>query len=124
MPIWPKRWPIAASAATPRNLAFVLNNREKFAGLTAGWRAFNISSDKATGVGAWSDEDLVSYLSIGHAAGHGSASGPMGEAVDESFSQMAPEDIRAIVAHLRTVPATASTGLPATLAKPAPCVAP
>ena len=53
---------------TPRNLAFALDNRKKFAGaLTAGWRAFNISSDKATGVGAWSDEDLVSYLSIGHA---------------------------------------------------------
>jgi mono/diheme cytochrome c family protein len=44
---------------TPRNLAFALNNRKKFAGaLTAGWRAFNISSDRATGVGAWNDEDL------------------------------------------------------------------
>jgi mono/diheme cytochrome c family protein len=106
---------------TPRNLAFALNNRRKFAGaVTAGWRAFNISSDKTTGVGAWSDEDLVSYLSTGHAVGHGSASGPMGEAVDESFSQLAPEDIRGVVAYLRTVPATASTDLPATLAPPAP----
>jgi mono/diheme cytochrome c family protein len=106
---------------TPRNLAFALNNRRKFAGaVTAGWRAFNISSDKTTGVGAWSDEDLVSYLSTGHAIGHGSASGPMGEAVDESFSQLAPEDIRAVVAYLRTVPATASTDLPAALAPPAP----
>jgi len=106
---------------TPRNLAFALNNRRKFAGaITAGWRAFNISSDKTTGVGAWSDDDLVSYLSTGHAVGHGSASGPMGEAVDESFSQLAQEDIRAIVAYLRTVPATASTDLPATLAPPAP----
>ena len=106
---------------TPRNLAFALNNRNKFAGaLTAGWRAFNISSDKTTGVGAWSDEDLVSYLSTGHATGRGSAAGPMGEAVDVSFSQFAPEDIRALVAFLRTVPATASPDLPATLAPPAP----
>ncbi len=31
---------------TPRNLAFALNNRQKFAGATqAGWRAYNISSD-------------------------------------------------------------------------------
>ena len=38
---------------TPRNLAFALDNRKKFAGaVTAGWRAFNISSDKGTGVGA------------------------------------------------------------------------
>ncbi len=38
--------------------------------------------------------------------GHGAASGPMGEAVDHSLSQLAPEDIRAIVAYLRSVPPT------------------
>jgi mono/diheme cytochrome c family protein len=106
---------------TPRNLAFTLDNRKKFAGaLTAGWRAFNISSDKATGLGHWRDDDIVSYLSVGHTTGHGTASGPMGEAVDNSFSRMAPEDIRAILAYLRTVPAIASIDLPATVAPPAP----
>jgi mono/diheme cytochrome c family protein len=106
---------------TPRNLVFALNNRKKFGGaLTAGWRAFNISSDKATGLGGWSDDDIFSYLSTGHAAGHGTASGPMGEAVDHSFSQLAPEDIRAMVVYLRSVPAIASADLPATLAPPAP----
>lgn len=106
---------------TPRNLAFALNNRKKFAGaITAGWRAYNISSDKSTGVGGWSDDALIAYLSTGHAEGHGTASGPMGEAVDHSFSKMAPEDIRAMVTYLRTVPATPSPDLPATLAPPAP----
>ena len=106
---------------TPRNLGFALDNRKKFAGaLTAGWRAFNITSDKTTGIGGWRDEDIVSYLTIGHAMGHGSASGPMGEAVDYSFSQFAPEDIRAVVAYLRSVPPIASPDLPATLAPPAP----
>jgi mono/diheme cytochrome c family protein len=106
---------------TPRNLAFALDNRKKFAGaVTAGWRAFNISSDKAAGLGAWRDDDIISYLSIGHATGHGTASGPMGEAVDHSFSNLVPEDIRAVVAYLRTVPATPSPDLPATLAPPAP----
>ena len=106
---------------TPRNLAFALNNRDKFAGaLTAGWRAFNITSDKATGLGAWRDDELISYLSTGHATGHGTASGPMGEAVDQSYSRMAPEDIGALVAYLRRVPPIASTDLPATLAPPAP----
>jgi mono/diheme cytochrome c family protein len=105
---------------TPRNLAFALNNREKFAGaVTAGWRAFNISSDKATGVGGWRDDDLVSYLSIGHAPGHGTASGPMGEAVDNSLRYLAPEDIRSVVAYLRSVPPVPSLGLPATTAPPA-----
>jgi mono/diheme cytochrome c family protein len=106
---------------TPRNLGFALDNRKKFAGaITAGWRAYNISSDKTTGIGAWRDDDLVSYLSTGHAAGHGTASGPMGEAVDRSFSALAPEDIRAVVAYLRSVPPIASPDLPATLAPPAP----
>jgi mono/diheme cytochrome c family protein len=102
---------------TPRNLAFALNNRKKYGGaLTAGWRAYNISSDSASGVGAWADEDLIAYLSLGHATHHGSAGGPMGEAVDESFSQLVPEDIHAIVAYLRSVPVSASSDLPATLA--------
>jgi mono/diheme cytochrome c family protein len=106
---------------TPRNFAFALNNRQKFAGaVTAGWRAFNITSDKATGVGGWRDDDLIAYLSTGHATGHGTASGPMGEAVDQSLSYLAPQDIRAVVAYLRSVPPLVSPDLPATPAPPAP----
>jgi mono/diheme cytochrome c family protein len=106
---------------TPRNLAFALNNRKKFGGaLTAGWRAYNISSDKESGVGAWDDEKLIAYLARGHAAGHGSAAGPMGEAVDESFSQLTPEDVHAIVAYVRSVPGSVSSDLPVSLAPAAP----
>ena len=105
---------------TPRNLAFALDNRKKFAGaLTAGWRAFNITADKDAGLGIWSDDQLFAYLSGGHAKGRGTASGPMGEAVDHSFSQMAPADIRALVAYVRSVPAVASAE-PETIAPPAP----
>jgi mono/diheme cytochrome c family protein len=106
---------------TPRNLAFALDNRKKFAGaVTAGWHAFNITSDKGSGIGAWSDDELIAYLSNGHALGRGTAAGPMGEAVDQSFSQMAPSDIRAMVAYVRSVPPVASPDLPATIAPPAP----
>jgi mono/diheme cytochrome c family protein len=106
---------------TPRNPAFALDNRRKFGGaVTAGWRAYNISADKNIGIGGWSDEEIVSYLSTGHAAGRGTASGPMGEAVDVSLSQLVLEDIHAIAAYLRTVPPSVSTDLPATLAPPAP----
>ena len=106
---------------TPRNLGFALDNRKKFAGaVTAGWRAFNISSDKATGLGNWSDEALVSYLATGHALGHGTASGPMGEAVDHSLSQLAPEDTRALAVYLRSVPPQPSPDLPAPTAPAAP----
>jgi mono/diheme cytochrome c family protein len=104
---------------TPRNVLFALNNRKKFSGaVTAGWRAYNITSDPGTGIGAW-HEDVFVYLSKGHAMGHGTAAGPMGEAVDQSLSYMAPEDVRAVVTYLRSVPAVASFDLPATLAPPA-----
>ena len=105
---------------TPRNLAQALDNRRKFEGaVTAGWRAYDISSDKGTGVGGWSDAELAAYLARGHAAGRGTATGPMGEAVDQSFSALAPEDLRALVAYVRSVPPKASADLPATLAGPA-----
>jgi mono/diheme cytochrome c family protein len=105
---------------TPRNLAFALDNRRKFAGaVAAGWRAYDITSDKGTGIGSWSDEEVSSYLAKGHAMGRGTASGPMGEAVDHSFSQMDPADIRALVTYLRSIPAVASSE-PATIAPPAP----
>jgi mono/diheme cytochrome c family protein len=106
---------------TPRNLAFALDNTNKFGGaVTAGWYAFNITPDKGSGIGAWSDDELRAYLSAGHAPGRGTAAGPMGEAVDNSFSYMAPDDIRALVAYLRSVPPIASANLPPRLAPPAP----
>jgi mono/diheme cytochrome c family protein len=106
---------------TPRNIGFALDNRRKFAGaLAAGWRAFDISPDLSSGVGAWSDDELFAYLSTGHASGRGTAAGPMGEAVDESFSALSPTDVHALVAYLRSVPAVASSDLPATIAPPAP----
>jgi len=105
---------------TPRNLAFALDNHRKFAGaVTAGWRAYNITSDKDTGIGAWSDDEVFAYLAKGHATGRGTASGPMAEAVDHSFSQMDPADIKALVTYLRSIPAIASTES-ATIAPPAP----
>jgi mono/diheme cytochrome c family protein len=106
---------------TPRNLALALDNRNKFAGaLTAGWYAFNISSDNGSGIGAWSEDDVRNYLSTGHAAGRGTAAGPMGEAVDQSFKDIASSDILALVTYLRSVPPIASPDLPAKLAPPAP----
>jgi mono/diheme cytochrome c family protein len=106
---------------TPRNLAFALDNRKKFAGAkTAGWQAFNITSDKGTGIGGWSDDEVAAYLAKGHALNRGTAAGPMGEAVDQSFSHMSGTDIRALVVYLRSVPAIASADLPATIAPPAP----
>jgi mono/diheme cytochrome c family protein len=106
---------------TPRNLVYALNQRRKFAGATqAGWRAYNITPDPTTGIGAWSDEDIMHYLSLGHADGRGTASGPMGEAVDESISHLEPADIRAMVTYLRSTSAVGTSDLPRPKEAPAP----
>jgi mono/diheme cytochrome c family protein len=105
---------------TPRNLAFALNNRQKFAGaVQAGWRAYNITPDRSSGVGAWSDADLSHYLSTGHADGRGTSSGPMGEAVDASLSHLKSSDLAALVIYLRTVAGVATEDLPEPRAAPA-----
>ena len=105
---------------TPRNLAYALDNHRKFAGaLTAGWRAYNITSNKDSGIGDWSDQDVDLYLSTGHANGHGGAAGPMGEATDDSLSYLVPDDVHALVTYLRSAPAHASD-VPRTVTTPAP----
>jgi mono/diheme cytochrome c family protein len=97
-----------AECHTPRNFAFGLETGQEFAGaVLQGWRAYNITSDRRFGVGAWTDQDLAAYLNAGHAEGHGSASGPMGEAVENSLQYLTPQDTAALVAYLRKVPARA-----------------
>ena len=106
---------------TPRNLMQALDNRRKFAGaVTAGWKAYNITQDKDSGIGGWSEQTLTDFLSQGHAEGYGTASGPMGEAVDQGLAHLAPEDIKALAIYLRSVPAIADPALPAPKMAPAP----
>jgi mono/diheme cytochrome c family protein len=91
---------------TPRNLLYGLSSGRKFAGaMINGWKAYNITSDPAWGIGAWSDAQLADYLSSGHAEGRSSAAGPMGEAVENSLRFLSADDIRAMAAYLKSVPA-------------------
>jgi len=106
---------------TPRNLLQALNQRQKFSGaVQAGWRAYNITADPKSGIGAWSEADLAHYLAIGHADGRGTATGPMGEAVDHSLRYLTQSDITAMVAYLRSVPGISTSDLPEPKASPAP----
>jgi mono/diheme cytochrome c family protein len=105
---------------TPRNLVFALNNRQKFAGaIQAGWRAYNITPDQHSGIGAWSNEDLLQYFSSGHAAGRGTASGPMGQAIDDGLKFLRQSDLSAIVTYMRTVASVATEDLPDPRTSPA-----
>jgi mono/diheme cytochrome c family protein len=89
---------------TPRNFMLAMATGKQFAGSTAeGWLAYNITPDKLTGIGNWSDADLAQYLSTGYAPGHGPASGPMAEAVEDSLRYLKPDDIQDMVLYLRHV---------------------
>lgn len=89
---------------TPRNLAFAMKRNDALAGAELeGWKAYNITSDQQHGIGGWSDQQLIDYFSKGHAAGRGTASGPMGEVVQYSLQYLTPSDLSALVTYLRDV---------------------
>jgi mono/diheme cytochrome c family protein len=83
---------------TPRNPLQALNNEKKFAGgMAEGWRAYNLSSDTASGIGSWTPEELRQYLSTVHL----------------SFQNLTASDLGAISEYVRSVPPVASPDLPA-----------
>lgn len=89
---------------TPRNVLFATKLGESLSGGTVdGWQAWNITPDKATGLGRWTDDALISYLHSGCAPGHGAATGSMREAIDLSLSRLPASDIEAIVLYLRSL---------------------
>lgn len=65
-----------------------------------GWFAPNITDDPRQGLANWSIADIVEYLKTGHNRFAG-ASGPMGEEVSDSSSQMRREDLEAIATYLK-----------------------
>lgn len=90
---------------TPRNALMAEKGGSALAGAALGsWHAPNISSDKISGVGGWTDAELMQYLKTGRVEGKGQAGGAMAEAVTNSFQHLRDDDIAAIVAYLRTVP--------------------
>jgi mono/diheme cytochrome c family protein len=68
-----------------------------------GWFAPNITNDAYRGLGNWSGDDIVAYLKTGH-TDHDAASGPMGEEVALSSSQMTDADLHAVAAYLKDRP--------------------
>jgi mono/diheme cytochrome c family protein len=106
---------------TPRTALQALDNRKKFSGgMAEGWRAYNLTSDKESGIGNWSQEDLEKYLKTGHTMNRGSAFGPMAQAVHLSFQKLTASDVTALVTYVRSVPAVATPDLPAPKLEPAP----
>jgi mono/diheme cytochrome c family protein len=113
-----------AECHTPRNLGFGLEHGKELAGAELqGWRAYNITADERHGIGSWSDAEIAAYLKSGHATGHASASGPMGEAVEHSLQFLTDDDVGSLVTYLRSVPARKGHAPISIDPKPAPVVA-
>lgn len=99
---------------TPTNFLGANKTDEPFRGGTLeNFVAPDLTSNKRTGLGSWSDADVVEYLKTGRNA-HANASGPMAEVVSYSTSLMSEADLQAIVTYLRSQPASpdASPGTP------------
>ncbi|MDR5818042.1 cytochrome c [Caballeronia sp. LZ033] len=108
---------------TPRNAWLAESSSRALAGGSAGaWHAPNITPDVNSGIGAWSEAELIGYLRDGYARGKAHAAGPMAEAVDNSLRHLAAEDLRAVAVYLKTVEAVrteADTQPASTWGKPA-----
>ncbi|GKX64268.1 sorbitol dehydrogenase [Pragia fontium] len=93
---------------TPRNMMMAEKSSLYLSGSPlGGWYAPNITSD-SSGIAGWSQRDLVTYLQTGHLANKAQAAGPMAEAVEKSFRFMTDEDLNAMAAWIKQVPAVST----------------
>lgn len=89
---------------TPRNPLMAEEQARELGGGDVGpWFAPNITSDANSGVGGWTEQELVDYLRLGRVA-KAQAAGPMAEAIDHSLRHLTVEDLRAIATFVKSVP--------------------
>jgi len=80
---------------------------------TLGWYAPSLTASGEAGLGDWDEAHIVALLGAGISA-RGSATGPMAEVVARSLQYLTPEDLGAMAAYLKSLPATpAPTPIPA-----------
>jgi len=87
---------------TPRGFMMQEQQARPLAGGPLGsWYAPNITSDSISGIGGWSDDELVQYLKTGRAPGKNQAAGGMAEAVEHSLQYLPDSDLQAIATYLK-----------------------
>ena len=105
---------------TPRNAFFAMRDDAYLAGEEMdGWLSPNLTPDHVTGLGNWTNQDIIDYLRTGHAGDVAQAAGPMADFVRHASSHMDEGDLAAIAAYLRGIPALAA-GVQDAPAMPAP----
>jgi mono/diheme cytochrome c family protein len=102
---------------TPKNfLGADKSGASMHGGKIQNWLAPNSTRDKRTGMGNWSEDEIVEYLQTGRNA-RALAAGPMAEVVEYSTSKLNESDLHAIASYLKRLPAA---GLDATTSQPDP----
>ena len=71
------------------------------------WSAPNLHADLRTGLGQWSQADIAEFLKAGHNR-DGSAFGSMIDVVNNSTPYLSDDDVNAMAAYLKSLPATAA----------------
>ena len=91
---------------TPRTALMAEDAKRSLGGADlGGWYAPNITSHASSGIGSWTEDELVAYMSGKPVPGKGPAAGPMAEAVDHSLKHLSAEDLKAIAVYVKSVPA-------------------
>ena len=100
---------------TPRGIAFqektLDEDRSSFlAGAQLDhWSASSLNGDINSGLGRWSEADIVEYLKTGKNR-FGTAIGTMVEVINNSTQHMTDDDLMAIAVYLKSLPAVAEAG--------------
>jgi mono/diheme cytochrome c family protein len=95
-----------SSCHSPRNQLGAIEKDKQFAGAGIdGWFALNLTSDIATGLGAWTAAEIAKYLGTGTYAGKTTVLGPMAEVVRNSTSHLTAADLAAMAEYLKSLPA-------------------
>lgn len=95
-----------AACHTPKNMFGATKRDQALQGGDAGeaWHAPSLTGHERDGLGSWSVEDIVQYLSTG-ANSNTASVGPMTEVVMNSTQHLRKEDLIAIATYLKDIPA-------------------
>ncbi len=73
-------------------------------------RVPNITPDRETGIGRWSEADIARYLRTGARPDGGLAHSLMAGLIVSSYSHLTPDEAAAIATYLKTLPPAGSRG--------------
>jgi mono/diheme cytochrome c family protein len=110
-----------AACHTPKNSFGGDRTAHEFEGyIVDGANAPALVDSRADGLGAWSTDDIATYLNTGHNQ-YADASGPMASVITNSTSQLTAKDDHDIALYIKSLPSTAAPP-PAPLAATTPAM--